>query len=81
MDCNSLKFCGSTKRIYTTEILSVVAHLHANEIMHWDLKPENILLDADGHVRLLEKKFLTFSGFCIWEFMDFFSFCCLGHAD
>ena len=41
-------------RIYTAEIVSAVAHLHANGIMHRDLKPENILLDADGHVRITD---------------------------
>jgi ribosomal protein S6 kinase beta len=41
-------------RIYTAEIVSAVAHLHANGIMHRDLKPENILLDADGHVRIAD---------------------------
>ncbi|KAG8091229.1 hypothetical protein GUJ93_ZPchr0011g28824 [Zizania palustris] len=41
-------------RLYTTEIVSAVAHLHANGIMHRDLKPENILLDADGHAMLTD---------------------------
>ncbi|KAM2999053.1 hypothetical protein FF2_027826 [Malus domestica] len=41
-------------RIYAAEIVSAVAHLHANGIMHRALTPENILLDADGHTMLTD---------------------------
>ena len=49
---STLSYREELARIYTAEIVSAVAHLHANGIMHRDLKPENILLDADGHVRI-----------------------------
>ena len=54
-------------RIYTAEIVSAVAHLHANGIMHRDLKPENILLDAEGHVRIADNDYrpsFSSSPFC-----------------
>ena len=49
---STLSYREELAHIYTAEIVSAVAHLHANGIMHRDLKPENILLDADGHVRI-----------------------------
>lgn len=36
------------------EVLSAVAHAHANLVVHRDIKPSNILVRADGHVKLLD---------------------------
>lgn len=36
------------------EVMSAVAHAHANLVVHRDLKPSNILVDGDGHVKLLD---------------------------
>ncbi|KAI3726927.1 hypothetical protein L1987_66734 [Smallanthus sonchifolius] len=47
-------FSEDQARVYTTEIVSAVSHLHERGIVHRDLKPENILMDADGHVLLTD---------------------------
>src|SRR5215831_3641580 len=36
------------------EVLSAVAHAHANLIVHRDIKPSNVLVQADGQVKLLD---------------------------
>jgi tetratricopeptide (TPR) repeat protein len=36
------------------DVLSAVAHAHANLIVHRDLKPSNVLVRADGQVKLLD---------------------------
>ncbi|EYU42504.1 hypothetical protein ABFS82_09G028800 [Erythranthe guttata] len=47
-------FSEEQARVYTSEIVSAVSHLHERGIVHRDLKPENILMDADGHVMLTD---------------------------
>lgn len=36
------------------DVLSAVAHAHANLIVHRDLKPSNVLVSKDGQVKLLD---------------------------
>jgi serine/threonine-protein kinase len=36
------------------DVLSAVAHAHANLVVHRDLKPSNVLVDAAGRVKLLD---------------------------
>jgi serine/threonine protein kinase/Flp pilus assembly protein TadD len=36
------------------DVLSAVAHAHANLIVHRDIKPSNVLVDTDGAVKLLD---------------------------
>jgi serine/threonine protein kinase len=36
------------------DVLSAVAHAHANLIVHRDLKPSNVLVTTDGQVKLLD---------------------------
>ena len=36
------------------DVLSAVAHAHANLIVHRDLKPSNVLVTSDGQVKLLD---------------------------
>ncbi|XP_051123160.1 serine/threonine-protein kinase AtPK1/AtPK6-like [Andrographis paniculata] len=47
-------FSEDQARVYTSEIVSAVSHLHKSGIVHRDLKPENILMDAYGHVMLTD---------------------------
>jgi len=36
------------------QLIEVVAHAHANRIMHRDIKPTNIIIQADGTLKLLD---------------------------
>jgi tetratricopeptide (TPR) repeat protein len=36
------------------DVVSAVAHAHAQQVLHRDLKPSNILVTSDGQVRLLD---------------------------
>jgi len=36
------------------DVLSAVAHAHANLVVHRDIKPSNVLVSSDGNVKLLD---------------------------
>ena len=40
-------------KVYAAQILSVLAHIHDQNVKHRDLKPENIMLDENYNIRLV----------------------------
>jgi len=36
------------------EIVSAIAHCHANNVIHRDIKPENIMVDKNDKIKLLD---------------------------
>jgi serine/threonine protein kinase len=48
------KLSESHARHFFRQLLSAVAYLHANAIVHRDLKIENVLIDADGNLKLID---------------------------
>lgn len=43
-----------TARYYAAQIVLVLEHLHARNIVYRDLKPENLLLDAQGQLKITD---------------------------
>ena len=41
-------------KLYISELILALQHLHRYDIVYRDLKPENILLDANGHISLCD---------------------------
>ena len=54
---NTGKFCTESEAVYIlSQMLSAVAYLHANEVIHMDLKPENVLFISkkDQNIKLID---------------------------
>ena len=45
-------FNEKTIKIYTKQILTGLAYLHSNKIIHMDIKASNILVSSDGIIKL-----------------------------
>ena len=41
-------------RLYLSQIILIMEHLHKNKIIFRDLKPENLMLDEDGYLNLVD---------------------------
>ena len=41
-------------RIYISEIILAIKHLHDKNVLYRDLKPQNVLIGRDGHVKLTD---------------------------
>jgi eukaryotic-like serine/threonine-protein kinase len=52
--CNRRKLDVESRIVLFLDVLSAVAHAHANLIVHRDIKPSNVLVKNDGNVKLLD---------------------------
>lgn len=50
----SLTMSGPQTRLYISQVLLVIEHLHKNKIIYRDLKPENIMVDESGYLNLVD---------------------------
>ncbi|KAL4504253.1 hypothetical protein ABPG72_021091 [Tetrahymena utriculariae] len=48
------RFSEQRARIYLSEIMLAIKHLHKHDIIYRDLKPENIVIDGEGHAMLTD---------------------------
>ena len=52
--CDQRKLAVGVRVRIFLDVLSAVAHAHANLIVHRDIKPSNVLVSNDGQVKLLD---------------------------
>ncbi len=52
--CDNRKLDALARIRIFLDVLSAVAHAHANLIVHRDIKPSNVLVDGKGQVKLLD---------------------------
>ncbi len=52
--CDQQKLNVDARILLFLDVVSAVAHAHANLIVHRDIKPSNVLVRSDGQVKLLD---------------------------
>ena len=41
-------------RIYSSELVLAISHMHSLQMLYRDIKPHNVMIDARGHITIID---------------------------